>query len=201
MRFVLAALVALSGAGPPVPGPATAIEPSLDDTVVAAALDDLLTYKGKDTPVYGPFSHQKPLAFAVTPARYELTVENVLYRQEEKVWKTLTPVEVAASREAAKSLVQRLGTLPPDATFTISDTRLRLRDPRRKDSNDASAALHTLRSDRSTQAWLPGYSKDGQLAIVMFSIPWSIHHADGTYVLVRQDGRWKVRVRQFVYYP
>ena len=57
------------------------MEPSLDDTVVAAALDDLVTYKGKDTPVYGPFSQQKPLAFAVTPAHSALTVESVLFRR------------------------------------------------------------------------------------------------------------------------
>jgi len=61
--------------------------------------------------------------------------------------------------------------------------------------------LEEIGFDRTTRAWRPGYSKDGQLAIVMFSIPWSIHHADATYVLVRQDGAWKVRVRQFVIYP
>jgi hypothetical protein len=34
-----------------------------------------------------------------------------------------------------------------------------------------------------------------------FSIPWSMHSALGTFLLVREDGSWKVRVRQFVYYP
>jgi hypothetical protein len=193
LRLLLAALVALSGAGPPIPG--AAVDPSLDDAVLAAALDDLVTYKGKDTPVYGPFSHAKPLAFAVAPARFPLTVDGVLYRYREELWKTLTPAEVAASREAAQSVVERVKTLPPDATFTISDKRVRLRDPRTEEKPES------FRFDRTTKAWQPGYSKDGRLAIVRFDIPWSIHSADATYVLVRQDGGWKVRVRQFVIYP
>jgi hypothetical protein len=192
VRPVRAALVALCVAGPPAPG--VAVDPSLDDTVVAAALDDLLTYKGKDTPVYGSFSHKKPLAFAATIARYPVTVESVLYRHREELWKTLSAAEVQASREAAGSLVERVKTLPPGATFTISDKRVRLRDRRMEEES------HSFGFDGTTRAWPPGYSKDGQLAIVMFSIPWSIHGVDATYVLARQDGTWKVRVRQFVYY-
>jgi len=193
VRCLLTALVTLSVTGPPAPD--APVEPSLDDVVVAVALDDLVTYKGKDTPVYGPFSPVKPLAFAVTPARYPLTVEKVLYRNEEKLWKALTAAEVELSREAAESLVERVKTLPPGATFSIADKRLRLRDARTEEK------INPWGFDRTTRAWPAGYSKDGQLAIVMFSIPWSsFHSADATYVLVRQEGAWKVRVRQFVVY-
>ena len=43
-------------------------------------------------------------------------------------------------------------------------------------------------------------SRDGQLAIVRLVIPWSIHHAEATYLLTRRRGRWFVSLRQFVYY-
>jgi hypothetical protein len=193
LRLLLAALVALGGATPPSPG--VAVDPSLDDAVIAAALDDLLTYKGKDTPVYGPFSHKKPLAFALMPASRPLTVEGLLYRKSEDLWKMLSAAEVEASREAAESLVERTKTLSPDSGFTISDKRLRLRDAPMEEKENPWGF------DRTTRAWRPGYSKEGHLAIVRFNIPWSsFHSADATYVLVRQDGAWKVRVRQFVFY-
>jgi mono/diheme cytochrome c family protein len=53
---------------------------------------------------------------------------------------------------------------------------------------------------RAAEAWRPGYSRDGQLAIVLFAISSGLHGATATYVLALEDGAWKVRVRQFVYY-
>jgi len=192
----LATLVALSATGPPAQD--APVEPSLDEAVLMAALDDLLTYKGKDTPVYGPFSPNKPLAFVVRPESYPLTVESLLYRHREDLWEKLTAGEIVASREAAESLAERVKTLPPDATFAIADKRLRLRDARTENEHEKA---HPFSFDRGTRAYRPGYSNDGQLAIVRFNIPWSsFHSADATYVLVRQDGAWKVRVRQFVIY-
>ena len=41
---------------------------------------------------------------------------------------------------------------------------------------------------------------DGNYAIVFLSIPWSMHHADGTYLLAREGTGWRVILRQFVYY-
>jgi hypothetical protein len=56
------------------------------------------------------------------------------------------------------------------------------------------------RYDRPIQAWPPGYSRDKSLCIVRLVIPWSMHHADATYLLVQRKARWVVLVRQFVYY-
>ena len=64
----------------------------------------------------------------------------------------------------------------------------------------ARAPGANLRFDRPLHAWPPGYSADGQYAIVFLSIPWSMHHADGTYLLARDGEVWRVVLRQFVYY-
>jgi hypothetical protein len=49
-------------------------------------------------------------------------------------------------------------------------------------------------------AYPPGYTADGTFAAVSLILPWSIHHADATYLLARDGDRWRVVLRQFVYY-
>ena len=41
---------------------------------------------------------------------------------------------------------------------------------------------------------------DGAVAVVCLSIPWSIHHVDGTHILLKEGDGWTVILRQFVYY-
>jgi len=42
------------------------------------------------------------------------------------------------------------------------------------------------------QVDLPTYSPDGNVAIVSMSVPWSIHHADVTFVMLRGASGWKI---------
>jgi hypothetical protein len=48
--------------------------------------------------------------------------------------------------------------------------------------------------------WLPGYSPDGQRALVRFSWGPSPHGATATYLLSRTDGSWHVRWRHVAVY-
>jgi hypothetical protein len=55
-------------------------------------------------------------------------------------------------------------------------------------------------TERPIQALPPGFSKDRSLAIVRFSIPWSIHSADATYVLKKNADGWVVLSRDLCVY-
>jgi hypothetical protein len=50
------------------------------------------------------------------------------------------------------------------------------------------------------ETWLPGYSADGRNAVLRFWIGPSAHGATGTYLLTRDNGKWKVRWRKFSFY-
>jgi hypothetical protein len=53
---------------------------------------------------------------------------------------------------------------------------------------------------RYVEAWLPGYSEDGKAAIVRFWFGPSFHGATATYLLVKIDGKWKVKWRKTAHY-
>ncbi len=49
------------------------------------------------------------------------------------------------------------------------------------------------------KAWLPGFSKDGNTAVVRVRFGPSAHGATATYMLIKQDGRWRVKWRRTAY--
>lgn len=169
----------------------------LDAEVVAVVLDDLLTFAGDDSPVAVRGSPPNKILFAAKPARYPETVDQVLYQHKKKLWLTLTAGQTTAAREAAENLVKRLQNRDDSAEFKTKDKRIRIhveREPQSQEESDRSMF------ERPIQAWPPGYSTDRRFAIVRLVIPWSIHHAEGTYLLSEENGKWTVLLRQFVYY-
>jgi hypothetical protein len=50
------------------------------------------------------------------------------------------------------------------------------------------------------EAWLPGYSKDGQTAVLRASFGPTPHGATTTYMLAKKNGRWSVVWRKVAYY-
>jgi hypothetical protein len=48
--------------------------------------------------------------------------------------------------------------------------------------------------------WAPGYSSDGKTAIVRLSFGPTAHGATATYLLVKEEGKWKVRQRRISLY-
>jgi hypothetical protein len=56
-------------------------------------------------------------------------------------------------------------------------------------------------SDRPVSAFPSGYTPDRRHAVVGLIIPWSIHHAEGLYLLERTESGWNVIGRGFTYYP
>ena len=91
---------------------------------------------------------------------------------------------------AAADLVQR--SQAATEGFASRDPRVDMAEPRHGGPSSR---------DRPISALMPGFSAAGDLAVVRLLLPWSIHHADATFVLARGPDGWKVLVRQFTYYP
>ena len=163
---------------------------NLDFSALNFVLQDLLTYCGDDSPVLIKDSPPNELIFAPYAAIWPQTVDAVLYRQEEQPWAGLTATQQILVQEAASNLVIRVNSTNSFADFEPVDSRIRLF------TDETTPDVFS----RPIRAWSPGYSNDKTIAVVRLSIPWSIHHADGTYILARSDAGWTILLRQFVYY-
>jgi hypothetical protein len=175
---------------------------ALDNEVITAVLRDLLLYAGDDSPVTTRCLPPAGLLFDARPVRpaqadpaWALTADDILYRHNPD-WERLTPAQLAASCEAAEHLAARVEVGDGSATFRVQDQRIGIHEP------PADGAKRSLRAPRPLRAWVPGYSQDRQFAVVRMSIPWSMwHSATATFLVSRDEGRWTVFFRQFVYHP
>lgn len=198
--FALILLLAVScdrsGSHQPVPArteasPSPTISAS-DQAVLDAALADLATYDGKDSPVV---CRDAPLNVAPDSIDWSVTVDDVLYRHDPKLWRTFPQSDEAAFAHAAADLVSRTTSLAGFAGFRSENPEIRVAEVK-----SPPQPQRVFPAARPIRVWPPGYSADGRLAVVRMSIPWSIHHAEATYVLANREGNWLVQVRQFVYY-
>jgi len=158
-----------------------------DNEAVLVALKGLLV-DGRSDPFMPPVDRSKPLLFDPRPNCHPMTVDTIIELSDKKLRRTLASPELERVREAAEHLSSRT---PCSGEFEMAHPRIQLR---RGDPPDARIF------DLTTDAHLPGYSRDGRTALVLLGIPWSTHGAVGTYVLVLKQGGWRVRERDFVRY-
>jgi hypothetical protein len=170
---------------------ATAPALDRDQTAIEAALGDLLTLTDSPLDVRG----QPPaeIKFAPRASTYPVKVSQILMRRDKAKWDALSKEQLDAATEAAEEIARRNYAADGFKSFQPRDPRIKLDD-------GAPAPGRNLRFDRPVHAYPPGYSADGNYAIVFLSILWSMHHADGTFLLVRDGAGWRVILRQFVYY-
>lgn len=152
-------------------------------------LDDLATYRGEDSPIVGPFAPD-PLTLDPTPLRYAIPSGALPKPYDPKAWRDLPASETPRLKEAAQDLGRRMRG--PMLRFTAGSQLVPLYE-----GSDPSKLTPFEHRKAPLQASMPGYSKDGQTAILTLSIPWSIHRCYGTYVIVREGDLWRVRVRDF----
>jgi hypothetical protein len=170
---------------------------TVDQQVLEAVFEDLLTYTGDDSPVATRGSSPKKLLFSPRAAAVRLQVDDVLDRYQRERWDKLTEFELAGAREAAEHLVRRIGTDDLFIPFRPKDARVLIQS----DADDGTGRERlNVADDRPIRAWPPGYSQGKGFCIVRLVIPWGIHHAEATYLLARRDAKWVVLLRQFVYY-
>lgn len=186
---------------PPMPDPATApnSEPAApDDEVLRVVFNDLLTYAGKDSPVAVRGSLPKEILVAAMRPDRSPTFEELLLYQKDDFWGRLSQAQCAAVREAADELARRTRAHDFLLKSLPSDPRVRVQEG---DPLAPTVASYGRTRQRPTTVYPPGFSHDRRVAFVRLSIPWSIHYADGTYVLSERDGVWEVCLRQFVFFP
>jgi hypothetical protein len=108
----------------------------------------------------------------------------------EKPWRSLTETQKAATEQAARDLERRAPRASGQWDITLPGVELRPEDRRPRNELGLQGGV-----DLS----LPGYSQGGRIAVVLITMPWSIHSAIGTYVLRYDDVGWKVLLRDFAY--
>jgi hypothetical protein len=167
-----------------------------DEDVLDAALADLATYVGEDSPVAFRGVVAAPLLVARDAADWPVTEAALLDRHEFKAWQAFPRSEEAALAQAAQNLVSRTTRHAGFGVFRSDNPRIQIFAP-----ESAPKPKYSFLAARPIRMWPPGYSADNRIAIVRMSIPWSIHHADGTFVLANRQGAWSVLVREFIYYP
>jgi hypothetical protein len=187
---------------PPASKPTTSIAPAPiaidpDREVLEAVFADLLTEK--ETPVHISDGPPPSIIFEMLPIMTDQTVVQVLQHHDEALWAKLSPQQLALAQEAADHLVQRLQRDDPFKPFEPTDERVKVYH-KPPPATDALEALGRTMKDRPVTAWPPGFSTDHRFAVVKLGVPWSMHHADGLYLLTKEDGAWKVVLRQFIYY-
>jgi hypothetical protein len=195
-------LIALVLALAPAPATTQKSVAELDREVLETVFADLLTLKGKESPVAVRGEPPQSLRFADEAAPWPITVEQVLQQHDKKLWAALSPAEMEAAREAAKGLVLRYSTHDAFAPFTSRDPRVQRVAATTQPATRTTTQPLAESYNRPIHAWSPGYTADRRFAVVQLSIPWSMHHAAGTYLLRWDEAgaKWVVVLRQFIYY-
>jgi crotonobetainyl-CoA:carnitine CoA-transferase CaiB-like acyl-CoA transferase len=167
---------------------------SLDDQVIDVVLNDLLTATDSPLATGKPKAPPATILFSAAPSTYPRTIDNVLLQHDKKQWANLTEPQTIAAQEAAADLVARWKAKEIDPPFAPADARVKL--------FEGSTTKPTMSrfENRPVLAWRPGFTVDHQFAAVSLGIPWSMHHAEATYLLEKHDGTWRIVLRQFVYF-
>ncbi len=165
-----------------------------DRDVLDVVWNDLLTER--KSPLSASDTPPAEILLFAKPSSYPRKAEEVLMRHDQKLWDALTPAQLAAATDGAAALVRRhergdaLPASPPRDARVKIHTNLAATRPNPLD----------LTTPRPALAYPPGYASDGKVAVVSLILPWSMHHADATYILARDGHGWKIILRQFVYY-
>lgn len=170
----------------------------LDAHVLGAVLEDLMTYAGGDSPLLNQERAPQSLWFSPAAIATDKLIEELLYEKDAERWEKLSQPQRAATRKAAAHLRDRIGTVRTFALVRPADKRIRVAE-NPEPSSDVPDSPD--RFSRPVRAWAPGYTPDHGFAMVRLVIPWSMHHAEGTYLLARVGKQWTIALRQFVYCP
>lgn len=143
------------------------------------------------------------LYFSTEPVTRTITANQLLYRtpQGESLygWDKLTEGETSQSKEAAENIIHRTDTGAKLPAFASPHDRIVIYP--KQDKHD-SRDRWRRRLPQVYKAYVPGYSRSGNIAIVHIGFPWSgnFHSGNATYVLRKRANSWEVVVRQLILY-
>jgi hypothetical protein len=171
-----------------------------DHAVIESVLKDLLSWA--DSPWEGTKGKaDRKIYFARESTTLVRDPDTVIREAASKDWANVTPEQIKLAQTAANNLVNRLQEKRPFKEIKPTDNRIVVLEKKEADwiPEKASDRVNIKQVFRAT---VPGYSKDGQLAVVEVRFPWSGHMHDGAgvYLLAHKENAWVVLVRDFWLY-
>ncbi len=164
-----------------------------DARVLGIVFVDLMDYTGRDSPLrFLRHGEDEPFSLPLDPTsrRNTTTVREILNPRRAEAWFELSRDRMKAVEEAAADFTERPGELALDRLSHMLGDRVGFK---------SDGGLPSWVSERPIFTWLPGYSRDGRLALVRFVVPGK-HHPISTYLLEREGDAWTVLLRDFVSY-
>lgn len=164
-----------------------------DQDVVETALLDMLAYQGKD-------------GFRVNPAQHDIALVNVTAVNMGLLGDEQLNCELDVERANEVTLdmrehLQQRNWMPTSLKdFKPRNTHIILVEEKDVGGSFSSLGNKYPHIRGWAQICLPGYSKQHNAVVVRFITGPSAHGAAGTYFLVKQDGKWHVKWRQFAHY-
>jgi hypothetical protein len=198
----VAALSLLLRPEPDKPSPARA---ATDAAIMDTVMVDLLT--AKDSPWEGtkgpvrPEDDKREILLSIDPLAYRPEEDTILLRYEKKQWDILSKGELGSTKEAAKDLIGRSAEKDWLASYKPADRRIVLVSDEEQEGI-RKVPKRSFDGPQVFRSFPPGYSRDGKIACVHLTYPWSggFHGGVATYVLENRKGKWIILLRQFIRY-
>jgi hypothetical protein len=163
-----------------------------DFQVMDAILFDLTTYKGQYRPYSLVPTTPRDVYFDPKPYRSRDAQDNDPLKFS-KEWDKMSIGERSAVQEATRHIESRGEVRGIFKKYRPQHKRIHLAATRAQ-PNRKTPYMATF----PMQAWVPGYSRDGNIAVVQLYFSEIFHPSIGTYVLQRKERNWKVLYRAFV---
>ncbi len=159
-----------------------------DELILSIVIADLLSYDGDDSFVEPPMDRPEKMFFDPSFSIFSPSDDTVLRKYTPEYWSAIQDIDHSVLIEATNNLRSRTKSAGTHR-IELTDSRILIDDS----STDRSRVY-----DRPLRICLPGYSNTKNVCVVFVIVPWSMHHAEGTYILQKVNGRWILRLRQFV---
>lgn len=181
-----------------VPPPTGVERQTLDEAVIEAALVDLVTGTDIDSETLRQEQGPGTLLFSGKSRDWVGTLNQELASAELEKWKSIGSSDRDAAKEAASVVTNRMANKQHFTVFRPKDSRISLWEDDPASTQPAERGSFNRR--RPISAAPPGYGDQNRLAVAVFSVAWSMHGGDATYVLRFDGTTWHVISRHFSYY-
>ena len=165
-----------------------------DNRIIEIVLSDLTRLKG----VPLSLDRESPRDVYFYPAAMEVRPTPLEAINHNDGWQELKHLDRSSIEEAVRIVVGRYTRDETVGQFT-SDHRMIHVIEERASAVDAEADV-PYGEFFPVQAWAPGYSSEGDCAVVCLYFPELYHPSVGTYVLTRLDSGWIIEFRGFITY-
>lgn len=170
----------------------------LDQAVLSCVLMDLTTYNGERCPFPRGISVPRTLIVSSQPVQSSPDPKTPLAMiRRHNSWKQPDSDDSESIEEALRNSVDRFESKNNSVPLSLEGDRIEVSQLPNVESDPRLLSKDTA----PVRLWYPGYSLDGDWAIVHLHFPKSRSHAaTGTYIVRRQGTRWHIVSRDFNFF-